>query len=93
MAGSANARLRYFLLGLSKMMFAVAGLSFLFGDRAFIAFGKMDFILAEFLGIGFAALCVGAGAIARHKAEDLEWEEANEEAMRDSSSPQDSPKS
>jgi hypothetical protein len=49
MAGSANARLRYFLLGLSKMMFAVAGLSFLFGDRAFIAFGKMDFILAEFL--------------------------------------------
>ena len=73
-------------------MFAIGGLSFLFGDRACIALGKMDFILAEFLGIGFAVLCLGAGAIAHYKAEDLEWEEANEDA-NEKSSPPDSSKS
>jgi hypothetical protein len=90
---SIRAGLTLFLKGFSKCLFAIGGLSFLFGDRAIREFGKVDFIFAEFLGIGFAALCIGAGAVSHYKAEDLEWEEANEEATRESSSMQDKPKS
>jgi hypothetical protein len=92
MANFTKATLRHILLGLSKVMFVVGGLSFLFGDRALMEFGKVDFVLAEFIGIGFAAFCMIIGLIAHHKAEDLEWQEANEEALKESSSLQGSPK-
>jgi hypothetical protein len=82
-----RAALKIFLQGLSKSLFVIGGLCFLFGDRAFIAFGKMDFVLAELLGIGTAALCIGAGAVAHYKIEDIEWQEGNEEAIQESQKP------
>jgi hypothetical protein len=89
---SAKTVLRLFLQGLSKVMFLIAVLSFFAGDRVLRASEKMDFVLAEFLGLGFAAICFGAGLIAKSKAEDIEWEEANEQAMKTSLSPHDQPK-
>ncbi|MFZ0804889.1 MAG: hypothetical protein WAN03_01845, partial [Candidatus Sulfotelmatobacter sp.] len=54
--------LKSLLQGLSKFLLVVCGVCFLFGDRVFIAFGKMDFIFAELLGIGLAFLCLIASA-------------------------------
>lgn len=82
-----RAVLKPFLQGLSKFLLVVGGVCFLFGDRVFIEFGKMDFIFAEFLGIGIACLCLIAAAVAHYKMEDLDWEEANEEAMKESEKP------
>lgn len=81
--------LKYFLQGLSSVLFAIAGLSFLVGGRVLMAFWKVDFVLAEFLGIACAALCIGIALVAKSKIEDLEWEEQNEAAEEQKSEFQD----
>jgi hypothetical protein len=78
--------LGYFLQGLSKIMFLIAGISFLFGGRALCEFEKLDFVLAEFLGLAFAAMCIAAGFIAKSKAEEIEWAQTDKEAMKTTSS-------
>ena len=70
---------KYFLRGLSSFLGVIAGLSFLFGGRAIHAFGKVDRLLAEILGIGVAFACVIAISISKHLIDDIEWKEANEE--------------
>jgi hypothetical protein len=82
MPTSAKTKLRHALQGLPKVMFLIGGISFFVGGRALRQFKNLDFVLAEVLGIGFAALCIGAGLIAKSKAGDVEWEEANENAAK-----------
>ena len=79
--------MKLFLQGFSKFMAIVGGVCFLFADRAFMEFGKIDFIFAEFLGIGIAIVCFGAAAVAHYKVDDIEWQEANDEAMKESERP------
>jgi hypothetical protein len=57
----------------------IAGFSFLFCGRAISAFGKVDRLLAEILGIGVAFACLIAIAISKHVIDDIEWKKANEE--------------
>lgn len=75
-----RAPLRHFLQGLSSISLAIAGLSFFFGGRAIHEFGGVDRIFAEVMGIGIAVAIFFLGMIAKHKTEDLDWEEQNERA-------------
>ena len=68
------------LQGVSSVLFAFAGLSFLFGGRAIHEFGGLDRTLAEVSGVGLAFLCLSLGVVGKHKIEDIEWQEQNEEA-------------
>jgi hypothetical protein len=78
--------MKYFLRGLSSFLAVIAGFSFLFGGRAISAFGKVDRLLAEILGIGVAFACLIAMAISKHVIDDIEWKEANEEEAAASAS-------
>lgn len=84
----AKTTLKYFLQALSKLLFAVAGLSFFFGGRAIHEFGNVDRVLAEFLGITTAVVCGFGAYIATRKIEDIEWEKANQEALEEESEKQ-----
>jgi hypothetical protein len=84
--------LKSFLEGSSKVLFLAAGGVFLIGDRILRTAG-VDFLLSELLGIGTAAACLIAGVILKYKIEDMEWEEANEAATRESAASQYKPKS
>ena len=48
------------LKGTSQVLFVIAGLLFLVGGRAISEFAKIDCVIAEFLGLGLAAVfCLG----------------------------------
>jgi len=64
--------LRAFLRGLSWLLLAVAGLSFWIGGRAISEFGKVDRILAEFLGLSLAGVAGLFGYILKEKADDFD---------------------
>ena len=53
-------------------MFAIAGISFLFGGRAFREFAKTDFVLGEMAGIFIAVVLAGLGALAKSAGEEDE---------------------
>lgn len=75
--------LKRFLQSVSPALFAFAGLSFLFGGRAIHEFGGLNRTLAEIIGIGLAFLCLVVGVVGKHKIEDIEWQEQNEEAEKE----------
>jgi hypothetical protein len=52
-------------------LFAIAGLTFLFGGRAINEFAKTERVLAEMEGVGLAALCALLGTIAKAGGERL----------------------
>lgn len=60
-----------FLHGLAWVFFAIAGIAFWGGGRAISEFGKIDRILAEMLGLGFAAGTGALGYILKTTADDL----------------------
>jgi amino acid permease len=72
------------LEGVSTTLAVMAGLSFFVGGVVVYATGKADRLLAELVGIGFTFLCVILAAIAKYKAEDLEWEAENQRALTNS---------
>jgi hypothetical protein len=80
-----RAAIKTLLKGASKVLMLVAALVFLIGDRVFMEFAKLDFILAEFLGIGSAVICGIIAMVLHHKIEDIEWKEENEIAEREAS--------
>jgi hypothetical protein len=65
------------LKGASQVLFVVAGLLFLVGGRAISEFTKTDLILAEFLGMGLAALFFVLGIVARNAAGGLNGEDSS----------------
>ena len=76
----ARTTLKYLLKGLSKLLFLVGALFFLVGGRAIHEFGHVERVLAEVLGLATAAVLFFCGYMAKSAIEDLEWEQANEEA-------------
>ncbi len=72
MAVSSKPALKAFLHGLAWFLLAVAGLSFWIGGRAISEFGKVDRILAEFLGLSLAGGAGLLGYILKEKANDLD---------------------
>ena len=58
------------LRGIAWLLFVIAGLAFLVGGRAISEFGKIDRILAEFLGLGIAAATGALGYILNNTADD-----------------------
>jgi hypothetical protein len=84
--------LKYFLKVLSQSLFVIGGLSFFVGGLLIQEMTKIDRILAEFLGIGFALACLFVGLIAKSKIEDLDWEEENERALRETSASANEPR-
>lgn len=64
------------LKGISQVLFVVAGLLFVVGGRAISEFTNTDRLLAEFLGIGLAALFVVLGLAAKNAADDLKDEDS-----------------
>jgi hypothetical protein len=64
------------LKGTSQLLFVIAGLLFLVGGRAISEFTKTDLILAEFLGIGLAAVFFVLGIVAKNAADDLNGEDS-----------------
>ncbi len=74
--------LRTLLHGLSKLLFAAAGLFFLFGGRAIHDFANIDRLLAEVLGMAIAVACGFGGYLAKEAIENLDWEDVNEEALK-----------
>jgi hypothetical protein len=69
MTAANRSALRAFLRGLSWLLLAVAGLSFWVGGRAISEFGKVDRILAEFLGLSLAGVAGLFGYILKEKAD------------------------
>lgn len=49
----------------------IAGLLFLVGGRAISEFTKVDWVIAEFLGLGLAAVFLVLGMMAKNAADDL----------------------
>jgi hypothetical protein len=74
------------LRGLAWVCFGAAGLSFWWGGRAISEFGHEDRFLAEFEGIGFAAVCTGLGFVAKG-AGSASWTPT----MRQSTPPRNKP--
>jgi hypothetical protein len=72
--------MKHLLRGLSYILAPICGFSFLFGGGLIRAIGNVDRLFAEILGIGVAFVCLIGIVIARHVIEDIEWQEANEEA-------------
>ena len=68
------------LQGVSPVLAAVAGISFLFGGGLIHALGSVDRLFGEIIGIGIAFVCLIGMAIAKHVIDDIEWQEANEQA-------------
>jgi hypothetical protein len=64
------------LKGTSQVLFAIAGLLFLVGGRAISEFTKTDWILAEFLGMGLAAVFVVLGIVVKNVADDHDGEDS-----------------
>src|SRR5579864_3923515 len=62
---------RAFFRGLSWLLLAIGGLSFWGGGGAISEFGKVDRILAEFLGLSVAGVAGLFGYILKEKAEDV----------------------
>lgn len=62
---------RNFLLGVTWLLFAVAGFAFWFGGGLIHALNNTDRTFAEMEGIGLAVVCGAAGAILRSFAEDI----------------------
>ena len=75
--------LKHLLQGVSSVLIVIAGISFFVGGRAIHEFGAVDRALAEIIGIGLAFLCLILGVVAKHKIEDIEWQEQNEEAEKE----------
>ncbi len=76
--------MRQFLRGLSYVLGIGAGFSFIFGGVLIQALGNVEWLLAQMLGIGSAVLfLVGAGTC-RYFIDDIEWQEANEQAAAES---------
>lgn len=72
--------MKHFLRGLSYVLVPVGGFSFLFGGGLIHVMGKVDRLFAEIFGIGVAFLCLIGIVIADHVIDDIEWQEANQEA-------------
>jgi uncharacterized membrane protein len=64
--------LRGLLRGLSWLLLAFAGLSFWVGGRAISEFGKVDRLLAEFLGLSLAGVAGLLGYVLKEKADDFD---------------------
>jgi hypothetical protein len=61
----AKSVVRTCLRGLSWLLFAIAGLSFLTGGRALNEFSKTERPVAEIEAAGLAVLCAGLGYLAK----------------------------
>jgi hypothetical protein len=81
----ARTTLKHFLQALSKLLFLVGGCLFLFGGRAIHEFWNVERVLAEVLGLALAAALFFSGYMAKSAIEDLDWEEANKEAIKEES--------
>jgi hypothetical protein len=68
MTASSKPALKAFLHGLAWFSLVVAGLSFWVGGRAISEFGKVDRIMAEFLGLSIAGGAGLLGYILKEKA-------------------------
>lgn len=55
--------------GLAWLSFAIAGLLFWVGGRAFAEFGHMDRLLGEILGLALAAVFAAIGMVAKNAGE------------------------
>jgi hypothetical protein len=60
------------LRAIAWVLFAIAVMLFWAGGRAISEFGRLDRVLAEFVGLGLAAACGVLGMMARNVAEGLE---------------------
>ena len=72
---STKSTFKAFLRGVSGLLFAAGGISFLFGGRVIRGFTKADLVLSEMAGIFVAIVCLGLGALAKSAGE----EDVNEE--------------
>lgn len=72
--------LKSVLRGLPSILSVIGGLSFFVGGRVIHEFGKMDRLLAEILGIAIAFVCLIGIVVAKHVLDNIEWEEANQQA-------------
>jgi hypothetical protein len=75
--------LKHFLQGVSSVLIVIAGTSFFVGGRIIHEFGAVDRTLAEIIGIGLAFACLILAVVAKHKIEDVEWQEQNEKAEKE----------
>lgn len=64
--------LKAFLRAGSWLLLGIAGISFLVGGRAISEFAKVDWILAEFLGLLIAVVTGIAGYQLKTSADDLD---------------------
>ncbi len=80
-----RAALKYSLNALSKLLWVAAFLFFFAGGRAIHDFANVDRIFAEVLGIAMAVACGFGGYLAKEAIENLDWEEANEKALKEQS--------
>jgi lysylphosphatidylglycerol synthetase-like protein (DUF2156 family) len=60
------------LKGTSQILFVIAGLLLLVGGRAISEVTKLDWVFAEFLGMGLAAVFFVLGMMAKNAADDLD---------------------
>ena len=74
--------MKIFLEALSKVLGAIAGISFLFGGGIIHAIGNVDRLFGEIVGIGMAVLCLIGMMVTKHMVDDIEWQEANREAAQ-----------
>lgn len=75
MSPATRSFLKVFLHGLAWVLFVIAGLAFWVGGRAISAFGKMDRVLSEMLGLGIAAATGVLVYILKTTADDLDPEQ------------------
>jgi hypothetical protein len=77
--------LKSLLQGLAWLLFVIAGLSFWVGGRAITEFAKMDRLLGEMLGLGFAGACLALGMVLKTLGEPDEVDEHRSSDSGDSS--------
>ena len=85
---ASSSTLKHFLQGVSSVLIVIAGMSFFVGGRVIHEFGTVDRTLAEIIGIGLAFVCLILVVVAKHKIEDIEWQEQNEEAEKEQQTPE-----
>jgi NADH:ubiquinone oxidoreductase subunit 5 (subunit L)/multisubunit Na+/H+ antiporter MnhA subunit len=59
-----------FLRGISGLLFAIAGIAFLFGGRVISELIKTSRVLGEMAGIFISLVCLGLGALAKSAGEE-----------------------
>jgi hypothetical protein len=67
--------LKAFLQGVAWLLFAIAGLAFLWGGRAISEFARTERTLAEMEGLVLAGMCGALGAWAKTAGDNLDEDE------------------